>query len=388
MAPRKTGFKSQEEFKEFSDKFQQEHVMPFAFGIGIIYKSYDEEAKLIAVKWATVNIKENFGTASALMEYFDITMDVPDEIIYREISSDDAKDVIETYFYQFLKDKKHHENISALKAIYQKNSGGTSATACIMFYKNEEVLLKQDIQNIPDAHFRLAAISRLHYKPNTLCLEKLFNTLPVLAWNHADANTRPMTVKEWNNTWYHREITDTVIDKIPLLVWGAPIPEGVRIPNSHSARLGAYLSPGTTIMPYGFVNFNAGTLGKAMVEGTIAAGVTVDDGTDIGKGGGFLGTLSGGNTLKLFAGKNCLIGALAECGIPLGDNCIVAAGVAFTANTPVFDTIAGWERKAIELKEQPDLVFRRNSITGGLEVIPNKKVIALNEELHKNSSKL
>src|SRR6478736_6661827 len=61
-------------------------------------------------------------------------------------------------------------------------------------------------------------------------------------------------------------------------------PAGVRIADASRVRLGAYLSPGTTVMHEGFVNFNAGTLGQSMVEGRISQGVVVGDGSDIGGG--------------------------------------------------------------------------------------------------------
>lgn len=392
--PNEKALETKEEFKEFSDKFQKKNKMPFAYALGICFK--DTKGNTIAHKWLTMNFGENMGTASAIMHHLELNLD-QNPLCYVENLHSDLSQLMNWYFPAFRGDKGVHLNIEALTSF---------GNICFIAYADESILKEQEIQSIADAHFRLAAISRLHYKPNTLCLDKLFTILPTVVYldndnHHHDQsdmlNFGPrsvMTVDEWNRAWIHRHYLPgtIVIDKIPLLVWGAPIPEGVRMPNSHSARLGAYLSPGTTIMHYGFVNFNAGTLGKAMVEGTIAAGVTIDDGTDIGKGGGFFGTLSGGNTLKVSAGKNCLIGALAECGIPLGDNCVVAAGVVFTDKTPVFDHTVGYERKAIELANVPNITFRRNSKTdpgqhtGAIEVIPKGNKARLNKELHKNSS--
>ena len=47
------------------------------------------------------------------------------------------------------------------------------------------------------------------------------------------------------------------------------VPNGVRIASGSQVRLGAHTAEGTTVMPAGYVNFNAGTLGNAMVEGRI-----------------------------------------------------------------------------------------------------------------------
>ena len=52
--------------------------------------------------------------------------------------------------------------------------------------------------------------------------------------------------------------------------------KNVSIADARRVRLGAYLSEGTTIMHEGFVNFNAGTLGAAMIEGRISAGVVLE----------------------------------------------------------------------------------------------------------------
>ena len=83
----------------------------------------------------------------------------------------------------------------------------------------------------------------------------------------------------------------------------------MRIADTSRVRLGAYLAPGTTVMHEGFVNFNAGTLGEAMVEGRISQGVVVGENSDIGGGASTMGTLSGGNEIKISIGKNCLLGA-------------------------------------------------------------------------------
>jgi hypothetical protein len=118
----------------------------------------------------------------------------------------------------------------------------------------------------------------------------------------------------------------------------------------------------------GFCNFNAGTLGKSMVEGRISAGVVVDDGSDVGGGASIMGTLSGGGKEVIRVGKKCLLGANSGLGISLGDNCTLEAGLYVTAGTKVLlpdGTIA----KARELSGRSDLQFRRNSQTGAVEVI-------------------
>jgi 2,3,4,5-tetrahydropyridine-2-carboxylate N-succinyltransferase len=162
------------------------------------------------------------------------------------------------------------------------------------------------------------------------------------------------------------------------------VPSGVRIADADRVRLGAHLASGTTVMHEGFVNFNAGTLGSSMVEGRISAGVVVGDGSDVGGGASIMGTLSGGGTRVISVGKRCLLGANAGLGISLGDDCVVEAGLYVTAGTKV-QTSDGKTVKARELSGADNLLFRRNSLSGAVEVVKRDGTgITLNEALHAN----
>ena len=142
-------------------------------------------------------------------------------------------------------------------------------------------------------------------------------------------------------------------------------------------------------MHEGFVNFNAGTAGPNMVEGRISAGVFVGAGSDLGGGCSTMGTLSGGGNIIISVGKECLIGANAGIGIPLGDRCTVESGLYITAGTKVVlldqNRQASGEARARDLAGQSDLLFRRNSISGAVECLTNQSAIALNEALHAHN---
>jgi 2,3,4,5-tetrahydropyridine-2-carboxylate N-succinyltransferase len=173
------------------------------------------------------------------------------------------------------------------------------------------------------------------------------------------------------------------VDKFPRMV-DYVVPSGVRIADASRVRLGAHLADGTTVMHEGFVNFNAGTLGNAMVEGRISAGVVVDSDTDVGGGASIMGTLSGGGKEVVRLGKRCLLGANAGIGISLGDDCTVEAGLYVTAGTLV--TLPdGAVVKARELSGRDGLLFRRNSRTGTVEALPTSgSWEGLNTALHTN----
>lgn len=174
------------------------------------------------------------------------------------------------------------------------------------------------------------------------------------------------------------------IDKFPRMT-DYVVPSGVRIADASRVRLGAHLSPGTTVMHEGFVNYDAGTLGAAMVEGRISAGVTVGDGSDVGGGASIMGTLSGGGTEVVSIGRGCLLGANAGVGISLGDDCVVAAGCYVTAGTKL--TLPdGSVVKARELSGQSGWQFWTNSVTGVVEARRRDGTgTTLNEALHAHA---
>ena len=173
------------------------------------------------------------------------------------------------------------------------------------------------------------------------------------------------------------------IDKFPRMV-DYVSPSGVRIADADRVRLGAHLAPGTTVMHEGFVNFNAGTLGTSMVEGRISAGVVVGDGTDVGGGASIMGTLSGGGKEVISVGQKCLLGANSGLGISLGDNCVIEAGTYITAAAKV-RLPDGEIVKAGTLSGAANLLFRRNSQDGSLEVILRSGTWGgLNSVLHSN----
>ena len=239
--------------------------------------------------------------------------------------------------------------------------------------------LDQPPVDTPDAWLRLHLLSHRLIKPHGLNLEGIFDLLATVVWT----NFGPCAVKDFQLTRARLsprgQVTVHSVDKFPRMV-DYVLPSGVRIGDADRVRLGAYLAEGTTVMHEGFINFNAGTLGRSMVEGRISAGVTVGDGTDVGGGASIMGTLSGGGEHVISLGERCLLGANSGCGIPLGDDCIIEAGLYITAGTKVL--IDGATAKAADLSGRSGLVFRRNSTTGVVEAVSNRTTVTLNPDLH------
>jgi len=244
--------------------------------------------------------------------------------------------------------------------------------------------LTQKPIDVADAYLRLQLLSHRLIKPHGLNLDGVFSILPNVVWTSAGAcavdgfeQIRPQLQSKYGNLVVY------AVDKFPRMI-DYVIPEGVRIADGDRVRLGAYLSSGTTVMHEGFVNFNAGTLGKSMVEGRISAGVVVGDGSDIGGGASIMGTLSGGGKEVISIGQRTLLGANSGVGISLGDDCVVEAGVYITAGSKI--TLPdGKIVKAKELSGAKNLLFRRNSQSGALEALAKTgSWSGLNSVLHKN----
>ena len=219
-----------------------------------------------------------------------------------------------------------------------------------------------------DAYLRLHLLSHRLVQPHGQSLEGLFGLLANVAWT--SIGPVPVDGVEAARLAVRAEggqLAVYGVDKFPRMT-DYVVPSGVRIAHADRVRLGAHLAAGTTVMHEGFVNFNAGTLGVSMVEGRISAGVVVGDNSDIGGGSSIMGTLSGGGKQVVSVGERCLLGANAGIGISLGNDCVVEAGLYVTAGTRV--TLPdGKVAKAVELSGQPNLLFRRNSQTGAVEVI-------------------
>ncbi|PJE80534.1 2,3,4,5-tetrahydropyridine-2,6-dicarboxylate N-succinyltransferase [invertebrate metagenome] len=241
----------------------------------------------------------------------------------------------------------------------------------------------------PEAYLKLHLLSHRLVKPHAVNIDGIFSLLPNVAWTSEGAiDIKELPERQLQARAEGRTLSVNSVDKFPKMT-DYVVPEGTRIAHTARIRLGAYVGEGTTVMHEGFINFNAGTDGKSMVEGRISAGVFVNEGSDLGGGCSTMGTLSGGNKTIISVGKNCLIGANAGLGIPLGDRCIVEAGLYLTAGSKVEllddqQTIVK-TLKARDLSSHHDLLFRRNSLTGAIECLTNKTSVVLNTELHDHN---
>ena len=289
-------------------------------------------------------------------------------------------EVLDTYF--------HALGLGSLKGSTTPNLNEYVGADELRQIVRSEVSIEIDLDvpptSVPDAYLRLHLLSHRIVKPHGLNLEGIFGILNNVVWT----SVGPCAVSTFNEIApklrnKYGSLSIFAVDKFPRMI-DYVIPEGVRIADGDRVRLGAHLASGTTVMHEGFVNFNAGTLGKSMVEGRISAGVVVGDGSDIGGGASIMGTLSGGGKEVISIGQRSLLGANAGLGISLGDDCVVESGVYITAGSKIA-LPDGTSVKARELSGANNLLFRRNSQTGGLEALAKTGSWGgLNSILHVN----
>jgi 2,3,4,5-tetrahydropyridine-2,6-dicarboxylate N-succinyltransferase len=266
--------------------------------------------------------------------------------------------------------------------VRQMNEGQGQLILCVLFTDSAPA-------SVAEAYLKLHLLSHRLAKPHSLNLDGLFGVLHNLAWTNEGAiDLEELPERQLQARLAGTSLEVASVDKFPKMT-SYVVPAGVRIAHTARVRLGAYLGAGTTVMHEGFVNFNAGTEGPAMVEGRISAGVMIGANSDLGGGCSTMGTLSGGGTEIISVGENCLIGANAGIGIPLANGCTVEAGLYLTAGTKlrVLDK-DGSEIKTVKAREivgVENLLFRRNSLSGAVECVPLKSSISLNDELHSHN---
>lgn len=347
--------------------------MIFIYGLGIASKNYKNE--VLEVYYPFIVLYPHPTIIKRILRKLHFNLKITSNSFNLYLSN--TNDLLSLYL--------EYKDIGDVKTAKQiKSFFKTKAFVIFTF-----VLDDKNPLNIADSFLRLHTLSYRLCKPNSLNLFGIFSIIKTICWtNLGPIDSEEIFLTKNKSKKNNIKITILSIDKFPKMTEYV-VPKNVRIAETSRIRLGAYLGEGTTVMHEGFCNFNAGTKGPCMIEGRISAGVFINQNSDLGGGSSILGTLSGGGKLLISLGKNCLIGANAGCGIPLGNGCIIEAGLYITSNSKIsilnrnntFIKIV----KAKVLAYKNHLLFLRNSITGAIECRINKKVIKLNTKLHKTN---
>ena len=378
-----SSFSSVEEFRSHLAQLTErpEWHEPAAFAVGVAtISTVGDGTKVLDTYFPFVNLGENAGFAALVLDAAGVGPGSGTTALTREVLEQVSGqlDVVQS-------DGGDHPNADLLPLLIATlDAPGPVGPARRVPVITVIADLAAPMLDAHDAYLRLHLISTRKVRPHGCSLDGLFGVLNNVVWT----DVGPFDPDGFEATRMRlraegRSITVLSVDKFPQMA-DYVIPAGVRITVPSRVRLGAYLGDGTTVMHEGFVNFNAGTEGPAMVEGRISAGVFVGANSDIGGGASIMGTLSGGGKEVVSIGSGCLLGANSGLGISLGDNCVVEAGLYVTAGT-VVTLPDGTTCKAGRLSGRDDMLFRRNSITGTVEMLPQSAEWGgLNADLHSN----
>lgn len=392
-------------FKAVVSDFQttDRYKAPVLFSVG--RRIVTRNGTLASVRYPVVNgPDQNTGSAAILMKVLGIQ---PEGVQNVELTQGQLHEILR-YFAPFEGDGKQHANIEALKKAMNAQAGLADDDTSLGFVATF-IFDDIDPQGVEDSTLKLYGLSNRLFKPNQLNLVRVFTKLPNVAWigdtpmDSDDIDHALMSAALDNpSSAYHRDYAPHMVDKFPLYIHRInAVKMGVRITDQHKVRLGAYLGEGTTLMPgASYVNFNAGTEGSSMVEGRISSSAIVGAGSDIGGGASILGTLSGGNSIPISVGRNCLLEVNCALGIPIGDAVIIGTETAVMASSRIRVGIQGHPLhgetvKASELAGINAATFRRNDGDGVLEVVRTRRneefarklengESILSADLHKN----
>ncbi len=395
--------KTADEFKALVEKIKNEtpnYKDPLAFGICRVDFGQLNLDKVLQATYPVVNWNENFGSAAIFIEALKeqgIEVDFSQNEVVCNINEAFLKSCLNA-FTPFADEAygDAHKNIQVVSTLYNilKESGAREGEYRICFLFDDAPL-----ESVEATYLKLYAMSLAKVELRSINLNGAFGALPNVAWSDG----QPIEL-DWlreneielklNGEYPHIDF----VDKFPRFLQHIIPADNTRILDTAKVRFGAQVHPGTTVMPgASYINFNAGTTGVSMVEGRISSSAIVGDGSDVGGGASILGVLSGTDGNPISVGKNCLLGANSVCGIPLGDGCIIDAGLAILEGTKIGIypdelakiqeanpgvTMEGEIFKGKQLAGLNGLHFRQNSLTGEITASRSRREVKLNEELH------
>jgi 2,3,4,5-tetrahydropyridine-2-carboxylate N-succinyltransferase len=395
--------KTTEDFKELVKNIEAKgYKKPLGFGIAKVDRGQSNYDLILQANFPVVNWNENFGSASIFLEALvksGVEVDFSGSEFVSEINKKFVKFAYKA-FYVFLDSAigDAHKNVQVINILKW-----ISEDVKLSDYKTVFIFEDDAPKSVESVYLKLYALSSGKAKLRSLNLNGAFGVLPNVAWSGRE----PIEL-EWLRT---NEIelkllgeypTIDSVDKFPRFLSHIIPADNTRILESSKVRMGAQLAAGTTVMPgASYINFNAGTTGAVMVEGRISSSAIVGAGSDVGGGASILGVLSGTNGNPVGIGENTLLGANSVTGIPLGDGCIVDAGIAILEGTKIGIAPNQLEKikevnpdftfkdsdeiqffKGLDLSGMNGIHFRQNSTNGMIQALRSQREVILNNELH------
>ncbi len=390
---------SVDKFKELVTEIKsiEGYKEPIGFGIARVDRGQKNSEKILQASYAVANWKENFGSANifikALIES-NIKVDFNSSEFVATINDDFIANALNA-FAPFLDEAvgEAHKNVQVIKTLARMKDIGRDFRVAFIFEDTNP-------KSVESVYLKLYALSHSFAPLRSLNLNGAFGVLSNVAW----VGNTPYELEYLRDNEIEMKLDGTFpcidsVDKFPRYLQHIIPADNTRILDSSKVRMGAQLAGGTTVMAgASYINFNAGTLGAVMVEGRISSSAVVGAGSDVGGGASILGVLSGTDGNPISIGENTLLGANSVTGIPLGDGCIVDAGIAILAGTKVSineEALAKIQEanptisieiknifKGSELASLNGIHFRQNSQTGQITASRSIREVKLNTQLH------
>jgi len=374
---------------------------PIAFGIARVDRGQKDESKILQASFPLTNWNENFGSAAvfaASLADAGVSVDFSSSEFVAELSREFIANAM-AIFTPYIEEAEGsaHKNVQVIKHLDELFNGqGVDVSA----YKVVFLFEDSAPQSVEAIYLKLYGLSESKVALRGVNLDGAFGKLHNVAWS----GNMPIEL-DWLRDneislkldGMYPEISS--VDKFPRFLQHIIPADNTRILDASKVRMGAQLAAGTTVMPgASYINFNAGTMGPVMVEGRISSSAIVGSGSDVGGGASILGVLSGTDGNPISIGENTLLGANSVTGIPLGDGCIVDAGVSILAGTKIsidtdeFNKIKEanpqWDSadtdvfKGAVLAGLNGIHFREDSLTGTVKAFRSTREVKLNADLH------
>ena len=392
---------TKEEFKaKVSDIQSQDwYRNPVGFGIARVDRGQLNDDKILQATFPVVNWGENNGSAAIFLDALKqggAEVDTSATELVCEVSDVFLTACIES-FRPYIPEAKgtEHKNVQVVShlATLPKELGLNSSNFKVVFLFEDAAP-----QSVETVYLKLYALSLGKAKLRSVNLNGAFGILENVAWSgNVPIELDWLRANEIDLKLSGKYPRIDMVDKFPRFLSHIIPADNTRVLDTSKVRFGAQLAAGTTVMPgASYINFNAGTTGPVMVEGRISSSAIVGAGSDVGGGASILGVLSGTDGNPISIGKNTLLGANSVTGIPLGDACIVDAGITILAGTKI--TISDTEltkikevnpdadisnvAKGADLADLNGIHYRQDSTTGKIIARRSTREVKLNVELH------
>ena len=390
---------STDEFKKLVAEVtsQESYREPMAFGIARVDRGQKNAEKVLQANFGLINWKENFGSAAVFIKALQeakCTVDFSGSEFVATINDNfvaNAMAAFAPYIAEATGDA--HKNVQVIKTLATMEDIGKDFRIVFLFEDANPA-------SVEAVYLKLYALSLSKAELRKVNLNGAFGILSNVAW----VGNRPYELDYLRENEIEMKLNGTYpavdsVDKFPRFLQHVIPADNTRILEASKVRMGAQLAAGTTVMPgASYINFNAGTLGPVMVEGRISSSAIVGAGSDVGGGASILGVLSGTDGNPISIGENTLLGANSVTGLPLGDACIVDAGITILAGTKIKIAPDELEKikaanpeatleskttfKGEELQGLNGIHFRQNSTTGETVARRSTREVVLNEDLH------